>query len=67
MDIRISWDTFRDKVDSDSLAVTYIDKDGNYYLFAVKDLVQLICVLDKDGENAEEFETNYKMNAVSIL
>lgn len=65
MDIRLTWEEFRDSVDNHELSIKYIQKDGNYYLFVIKESVQFVCVLQI--ENSEEFVQNYKLNSISIL
>lgn len=62
MDIKVDWPQMRNMAD-----ITYIDKNGNYYLFANREQIYLVCVLDKESKEASEFEKYYKSSATNII
>lgn len=64
-DIQLSWKEFSTAVNNGSLQITYINKDSNYYLFSVREGIQLVCVIPNG--NAEDFENNYKDESISLI
>lgn len=47
--------------------ISYADRDSNYYLFQVVDSIQYTCRIDKSGQDAADFEANYKQSANGLI
>lgn len=67
IDIKTSWASFKAIVDTYDSTISYVDKNGNYYLFTIHESNNLTCILDKSSEDAEDFEDNYLTNSTLIL
>lgn len=60
----LSWAEFKDIVTYNNLAISYAIAQGNYYLFAKKDIRDYTCVLNQ--LYASDFEKNYQQEATLI-
>lgn len=64
-DISITWDSLKAKVDNPD-QLQYIDARGNYYIYYMSGSIRVVCVIDKNSDNASNFEADYKSSATSI-
>lgn len=67
MELRIQWLPFRNTADGFNLTISYIDMNGNYYLFVEHNQNRLVCVLQKGTANAVEFEQNYRESSTPLI
>lgn len=66
-DLRITWIRLQEKLELGSAVVTYIDANGNYYLYSLISGIRFVCVLDKSSDHASEFEDNYKAGSSPVI
>lgn len=66
-DIKIKWNEFKAVVSAKSLSVSYLNADGNYFLFTTSGDFQLLCTVMLSSSEAVDFEDNYKNLANNIL
>lgn len=63
MEIKANWTDVKSK----ELPISYVDRDGNYYLFITEEADRYTCIIDKLSADAADFEANYKEAATSKL
>lgn len=63
--ITLDWDRFKQTVNALDFDISYADINGNYYLYAYSEFVEYVCVIDKNA--SEDFESNYKQYAITLI
>lgn len=67
--IKSNWSKIRELLDSNQITLSYIEAEGNYYLYSspLSGGYSLICVVETSSGDASDFEGSYKNASTMIV